>query len=79
MCQIRRECGCSCDDNGRDNAGRFVTISNLSNDNTNGNCNSSCNCNQNEEGCSYQISNTEGLSARVNVIPNTCQRTRQRR
>ncbi len=79
LCQIRRECGCSCDDNGRDNAGRFVTISNLSNDNTNGNCNSSCNCNQNEEGCSYQISNTEGLSARVNVIPNICQRTRQRR
>ena len=29
-----------------------------------------CGCNQNEEGCTYQISNSDGLSARINVIPN---------
>ena len=31
-----------------------------------------CGCNQqNEQGCTYQISNTEGLNARINIIPNT--------
>ncbi len=28
------------------------------------------NCNQNENACTYQITNSEGLNARVNVIPN---------
>ncbi len=29
------------------------------------------NCNQNDNGCSYQITNDNGLSARINIIPNT--------
>ena len=29
-----------------------------------------CNSNQNTNECSYQITNSEGLSARINIIPN---------
>lgn len=58
-CGCRRENQCGCNDNNN-----LLTIRNISNGNSN------CGCNQNEEGCTYQISNSDGLSARINVIPN---------
>lgn len=29
-----------------------------------------CGCSQNDNSCSYQITNSDGLSARINIIPN---------
>lgn len=76
LCRIGNPCRCensNCDnnnDNGRcgcNNAcnNNLLTISNLQNGD------SSCGCNQNEDGCTYQITNADGLSARVNIIPNS--------
>lgn len=33
--------------------------------------NASCGCQQNQEGCTYQITNADGLNARINIIPNS--------
>ena len=60
-CDRRNPCGCR-EDNGRNND--VLTISNVQNDN------SGCGCQQNDNGCTYQISNLDGLSARINIIPN---------
>lgn len=55
----RRENECSCNNN------NLLTIRNLQNEdqNNNGNCI--------REGCTYQITNADGLSARINIIPNS--------
>lgn len=60
-CGCRREsqCGCNNDNN------NLLTIRNIQNGN------SGCGCSQNTDGCTYQITNSDGLSARVNVIPNS--------
>lgn len=66
-CGCRRENQCGCNDNNNCNNNcnnNLLTIRNISNGNSN------CGCNQDEEGCTYQISNSDGLSARINVIPN---------
>lgn len=64
LSRIGNECGCrcSCSENNNNNV---LTISNLQNGNSN------CGCNQNEDGCMYQITNADGLSARISVIPNS--------
>lgn len=78
LCRIGNVCRCensNCDnDNGR--CGRnnecnnnLVTISNLQNGDSN------CGCNQTQEGCMYQITNADGLSARVNIVPNLTNHT----
>ena len=67
-CGCRREsqCGCSNNNNGNNNCNNnLLTIRNIANGNSN------CGCNQIEEGCTYQITNVDGLSARINVIPNS--------
>lgn len=61
-CRRENQCGCNNDNNNRNN---LLTIQNISNGESN------CGCNQNEEGCAYQITNANGLSARVNIIPNS--------
>ncbi len=65
----RLSCSCSsfCDnDNGRSNNNGVLTISNNQN---NGN---SCGCNEIvDNGCTYQITNSDGLNARINIVPNT--------
>ncbi len=61
-CGCRRERECSCNNNTNNN--NLLTVSNLQSGN------SGCGCNQNEDGCTYQITNTDGLSARINIIPN---------
>ena len=72
-CNRRNPCGCR-ESNGRSNNcngntanNDVLTISNVTNENGN----SGCGCNQNDNGCTYQISNTDGLSARINIIPNS--------
>lgn len=73
LSRIGNECRCRCncerenrcnnnDDNGNNN---LLTIRNIQNGN------SSCGCNQNDNGCTYQITNADGLSARINIVPNT--------
>ncbi len=58
-------CFCDNNDNERSN-NRVLTISNNQN---NGN---SCGCNEiAENGCTYQITNSDGLNARINIVPNT--------
>lgn len=79
LCRIGNPCRCensNCDNNdsrcGRNNAcnNNLLTISNLQNGDSS--------CNQNEDGCTYQITNADGLSARVNIIPNSTNHTCQR-
>ena len=62
----RRDCDC-CDDDSRDN--NFLTISNNQNDVSN------FEFSQNNNGSSYQITNSDGLSARINIIPNASNNT----
>jgi len=54
----------NCCNNNNDN---FITLSNSENDTFN------CNCKQRENSCNYQITNADGLSARINIIPNNNQ------
>lgn len=61
-CIRERPCGCGCNRNNSNN--NLLTISNLQNGNA------TCGCDQNQEGCTYQITNADGLSARINVVPN---------
>lgn len=51
------------------NNSNIIALSNSENDILN------CGCNQSNNGCSYQITNSEGVSARVNIIPNSNQQT----
>lgn len=57
-CRRERECGCN---------NNLLTIRNVQNQDENDNCN------ENREGCTYQITNTDGLSARINIVPNVTQ------
>lgn len=61
-CSCRRERQCSSNESDNNN---LLTIRNIQDGN------SSCGCNQNDRGCTYQITNADGLSARINVIPNS--------
>ena len=69
--RIGRECLCGCRRNQNDSCcsnednGNFLTIRSNQNNGDN------CGCNQDDNGCSYQITNGNGLSARINIIPNT--------
>lgn len=77
LCRIGNVCRCEnsncendsqcCCRNGRNNGGNnnLLTISSLQNGDSN------CGCNQNEEGRTYQITNADGLSATVNIVPNS--------
>lgn len=62
-CDWARERPCGCNENNNTNG--LLSIRNLQNENSN------CGCNQNQEGCTYQITNADGLSARINIVPNT--------
>lgn len=53
-----RKCNCC-----HNNQSNFITLSNGEND--------TCNCNLNDNVCNYQITNSDGLSARINIIPNS--------
>ncbi|MCI8384123.1 MAG: DUF2651 family protein [Clostridia bacterium] len=85
LCRIRNECNCGCDRrrenecscNHNSNANQDVlTISNFANGTSNAG-NGGCGCNQNQESCTYQITNPDGLSARINIVPNTCNQRRR--
>ncbi len=70
LCCCEREESCSCrrrEDSccNQDNNSNLLTISRNQNDGNN------CGCNQNDSGCTYQITNGNGLSARINIVPNT--------
>ncbi len=80
LCRLLSSCSCCnreglCNCNNHDS--NAITVSSITNPNAN------CGCNQNQEqsGCTYQITNSDGLSARINVIPNTtnhnCNNTNQ--
>lgn len=61
---------CFCDNNNENNNnsnnGNILTLSNNTNNGNN------CACNQLlENECTYQITNSDGLSARVSIVPNT--------
>lgn len=58
----RRRSSCNCNSS---NVADLLTISNA----VNGASNCGCNSN-NEDGCTYQITNSDGLSTRINIIPN---------
>lgn len=69
--RMERERGCCCNKNDTcnntscNNDNNVLTISSAQNAGNN------CGCNQNNNGCSYQITNADGLSARINIVPNT--------
>ena len=68
LCDLLNSCSCCNRDNQcRCNNNNLITVRNVAN--TNANC--GCNQNQEQDGCMYQITNSDGLSARINVIPNT--------
>ena len=70
-CSRENQNQCCCNSNNGIN--NLLTVSNIQN------ADSNCGCNQNTEGCTYQITNADGLSARINIIPNsnnnTCNNT----
>lgn len=65
--ECRNRCSCVRDMcNGSANRTNLLaTSNNIVNENT------SCGCQQNQEGCTYQITNADGLNARINIIPNS--------
>ena len=63
-CKCREENSCSCGCNNNNNNGNVLTVSNLQNNSL------GCGCNDNEVVSTYQITNADGLSAKINVIPN---------
>lgn len=67
---------CFCDNPNRiNNNNEILTISNNQN-NQNG-----CGCDEmRDNGCTYQITNSDGLNARINIVPNTgnCNNRRNR-
>lgn len=66
------ECDCGCRSR-RENAGNCMNFCNSNNLLATSNAVSetnNCGCNQNQQGCTYQITNSDGLSARINIIPN---------
>jgi len=64
--RVGRECLCRCNNDERNNNNNLITISNTENNNT-----SNCSCNHINNGCTYQITDANGASARINIIPNT--------
>lgn len=65
-CCRRRENGYCCgNNNNKGNSNNLLTINSVQDDTSN------CTENQNDNGCSYQITNSDGLSARINIIPNS--------
>lgn len=62
-CCRRNEDRCPCNGN-NNNTNNLLTISSIEDT-------SNCGCNQNDNGCSYQITNSDGLSARINVVSNS--------
>ncbi len=64
-CSKRRESLCCCNTENNNANNNVLTISSNQNNGVN------CGCNQNDNGCSYQITNADGLSARIDIIPNT--------
>ena len=66
--RVGREFLCRCNDDECSNNNGLITISNIENNNNN---TSNCSCNQIDNGCTYQITDANGASARINIIPNT--------
>lgn len=82
LCRIANQCSCGCNrdsqnqcncNNNNNNSNNLLTVTSLQNGN------SASGCNQNTDGCTYQITNQDGISARINIIPNsnnnTCNNT----
>lgn len=65
-CSCRRENQCACN-NANSSSDNLLVANSLAN----GNASCGCNQSQEQEGCVYQITNSDGLSARINIIPNT--------
>lgn len=77
LSRMGNQCGCGCNCGrhnqcnytGNNNCNNLLTVTSLQNGN------STCGCNQNTDGCTYQITNEDGLSAKINIIPNSNQNT----